>query len=432
MTSPATVPNFTPAPDSGQDFDCLSDADFDSISAIIDSLCLLPSVQDLLRDIGAKRMRVGRKGYSVVSMFRCFFAKYMISERYTTRLIERLWASQRLREICGLTGIPSEPTFSRFFKRLAQEPERLEPAIVVLVEMLREFFPDLGKRLAIDSTDISAWAKPFRKQGPSDPDAKTGVRTAKSKSVGDDGLPKKMEYFFGYKSHLICDSIVGIPLAQVFLPANEPDTSQLPDVLNKALDAYPWLKKTTTHMTADKGYDARSNFAFLIEKNIEPVILSRRPTAADSLYNGIFNKDGLPMCDDGVTPMEYVGSEGNRHMFRCPATGCAMKSRTSGAMRFCDTTALWIESTPDNARALGWKTPKASAEWKSLYAERPIIERLFGSMKTSRILNQHQYRTGKKVETHVNLAILCYLGTMLGRAKSGEFEKIRHMRVKLG
>ncbi len=434
MASPVTISNLTPVLDSGQEHPAAPAVDYVTINSVLNDLCALPSIQNLIEDLDAKRRkaRAGRRGYSPRTMLRLAIARHLIPERFVTRFIRRLRMSPRLRVICGLKDdrIPCESTFSKFARRLCESVTRLESAHSELVELLRDYFPELGARLSIDSTDVPAYSRPFRKQGPSDPDARLGVRTAKNKSVGDGGKPKKMEHFFGYKSHLVCDATVGIPLTQVFLPADRPDTTQLPVVMDKATKAYPWLEPTV--LMADRGYDATANFTYLTERNVEPVILSRRPTAADELYGGVFTKNGTMLCDDGETEMEYLESKGEWHKFGCPATGCAMREKSNGSMQFCDVKALWVKSTPDNVRALGWKVAKASAEWQSLYAERPIVERLFASLKTSRILNQHQYRGKNKVEAHTLLALLGYTGTMLGRARAGEFDAIRDMRLNLG
>ena len=437
MASPATAFDSTPTSDTGQVTDAAHSTDYDGLGAILDSIVALPAIQDLLREIGAPRQRVGRKGYAPVVLFRAYLAKYIISERYTTRFIERLKVSPTLCEICGLTGrIPSESTFSRFFSRVVQEPARLESGHRMLVEELREFFPDLGKRVAIDSTDIQAWSNPRRSE-PSDPDAAWGVRTAKSQSTNAKDN-KDTEYFYGFKAHALCDSIYGVPLGYILMSANHNDSPQLPLVLDKAHRIYDWLEPK--HLLADRGYDSEKNHAVCMERGIIPIIHIRRPGSnalKKGRFQGIYDVDGRPSCPDTEsTPMEYVRTEhakdGTYHLYRCNPEGCALKAKSSGAMLYCDTRELLREKVvPGNYRLVG-PVARSSEEWGVLYAEHPVIERMFGSMKTSRNLNQHQYRGQNKVEAHANFAVLTYLGTMLGRARAGEFDRVRHMRVKLG
>ena len=442
MTTLATQFNLTPISDSGQERNAAPETDCGTIKAISDYICELSAFQELTARLGARRKVVGRKGFGVQTMFSLFLARYLLGERYIVRFIRRLEMTPRLREICGLTDgrIPSEATFSRVFKQLSEEIELLEAAHTEVVELLREYLPDIGQRVAIDSTDIRAWSKPFRKPEPSDLDARTGVRTAKNKSVGDDRKSKKTEYFFGFKIHLICCSITGVPLSWVFLPADKNDSPQLPVVLDKALNAYPWL--SPTHLMADRGYDSEKNHVACIERSIVPIIHIRRPGSQalkKDRYQGIYDLLGRPSCPDSdVTAMEYVGTERGKdgtidHLYRCNPEGCPLKAKSSGALTYCDTREIHRERVGGDAgyRLVG-PVARSSPEWQSLYAERPVVERLFASLKTSRILDLHQFRGKAKVETHILLALLCYTATMLGKARSGEFDEIRYMRVKLG
>ena len=402
----------------------LAKSGFRFLAYTLDALETLPSVQDTLKAIVESR-RNGRPGYQPRILFRAFCLKYLLGERYTVGLIERLRASPRLREICGMERIPSESTFSRFFKCLADMPDFTDQAMAEMVERLRERLPDVGESVAVDSTDIEAYANPNRSK-PTDTTAVWGVRTKKSKS----GSKKDTEPFFGYKLHSTTDTVYGIPLAHILLPANQNDSPQLSKLVNKAYKTYRWFKPA--HLLADRGYDSQDNHQFLFDRGITPIIHIRKPTANDGLYDGFYNAKGQPVCGDGKTPMEYVGTNprSGKHLFRCPPNGCALKSRSSGAVRYCDTTALWLDPS-DNLRVLG-VVYRASSQWKRLYNRRQVIERMFGSMKQSRILNRHQYVQRNKIELHVGMSVLTYLTTMFTRVDAGDMDKIRYMRVKTG
>ena len=135
-------------------------------------------------------------------------------ERFTVGFIERLRTSPRLTELCGFSGsLPSEATFSRFFKLLSTASG--DDFIADMVEKLQTELPDLGENIAVDSTDIEAYSNPNR-SFVSDPDAEWVRRTTKSKSS-----TKETEPFFGYKSHALCDTVYGAPIAHIVLPANQ-------------------------------------------------------------------------------------------------------------------------------------------------------------------------------------------------------------------
>ncbi len=390
------------------------------LRAALDELENLPSVQSMLNTI-LKQRRNTRPGYPPRAVFRAFCLKYLLSERFTVGFIERLKTSPSLRKVCGFRrAVPSEPTFSRFFKLLTAKLD--DEFIAEMVDKLQTELPDLGENIAIDSTDIEAYANP--KQTPvSDPNAAWGYRTTKSKSNGT----KETELFFGYKMHSITDAVHGAPLTHVVLPANKHDSPRLSPLTQKSQRTHPWLKPK--HMLADKGYDSMSNHQFLVQRGIVPIIHIRK-SSRGGLAGDVYHTSGVPACGDGKTKMVYLGTDPRtgHHAFRCPPAGCKLKSKSSGAMIYCDPTPHW-EDPMNNLRVLGI-VARASPQWRTLYKKRPIIERLFGSMKRTRLLDKHQYRGQRKIETHVILSVLTYLATMLVRARSGDMKRLRHMRIR--
>ena len=389
----------------------------------------LEKVKGMLASIALSR-RNTRPGYPPAYLWRLHSLKFLLGEPYNLSLIQRLKSSTELRALCGFgEQVPSEATVSRFFKKMAEDFRELgEQFVLEMVKRLARYLPsDFGRVCAIDSTDVPSFANG---DGGSlcDTYADWGRRTRKRahRSKGSEDT----EPFFGRKLHMLIDAVNGLVICYIILPASKNDSPILPKLIEKAKALYG-ADFSPEILLGDRGYDATTNFAYLIENEVEPVILARKPTAADGLYHGEFNKDGLPVCDDGRVLMEYVQSEGNRHMFKCPATGCAMKSKSSGAMRYCDTTALWIESTPDKTRGVGWKLPKANREkWFEVYDERQVVERFFSSAKQSRLLTKNNYLKPEKIELHLNLAILLYIATQATHLAADDFENVLKMRIR--
>ena len=350
--------------------------------------------------------------------------KYLLNERFIVGFIERLRTSPRLQQICGLSGIPSESTFSRFFALLSNVTN-MDRLIAEMVDTLRTKLPDLGNDVAVDSTDIEAYANPNHTPV-TDSDATWGHRTTKAKSSKG---AKDTEPFFGYKLHSICDTVYGAPLAHVLLPANRNDSPQLPRLVRQAQGMYSWLKPK--HLLADRGYDSKANHVFLVQRGIVPIIHIRKPTAGDGLHDGLYSKKGAPVCD-GKTPMDFLGTDPKSgwHLFQCPPAGCQLKARSRLMARYCNTTAHW-EDPASNYRVLG-VVSRSDPQWSRLYRRRPIIERLFSSLKRSRLLNKHQYVRKRKIEAHVGMSTLTYLATMLARVQAGAPYRMRHMRLRVG
>ena len=127
--------------------------------------------------------------------------------------------------------------------------------------------------------------------------------------------------------------------------------------------------------------------------------------------------------------MEYIGTDQERgHLLRCPADGCRLKDKI-GFSRYCDDEHF---EKPEGVllRRVG-RVPRAGKRWGRLYKWRTTIERMFGSMKASRLLNLHRYRGIRKVRLHAALCTLNYLATMLHRVKAGHLADMRKIRLPL-
>ena len=89
------------------------------LEAVLEAIEAIPEAQKLISTIAEKR-RNTRPGYSARNMLLACYAKYLLNEPYVVGLIERFRGSVRLRELCGFDTVPSESTFSRFFKFLSE------------------------------------------------------------------------------------------------------------------------------------------------------------------------------------------------------------------------------------------------------------------------------------------------------------------------
>src|SRR5437660_8031747 len=101
----------------------------------------------------------------------------------------------------ALGGAPSHWACYRFARKLRAERERIAGCLDALAASLREQYPEMGTEVAIDASDMPAYANGQRylyKDGPerqtySDPDASWGHRSAVSTRKGGG--------FYGYRLH---------------------------------------------------------------------------------------------------------------------------------------------------------------------------------------------------------------------------------------
>ncbi|MYC32664.1 MAG: transposase [Chloroflexi bacterium] len=376
--------------------------------------------------------RTGRPPYPVDAMWRVVLCKYLLSIRYNIELVQLLRTDPRLREVCGLGDrVPSESMVSRFFKRLTAHQDLIDEAIRALISKIARLIDNqsaltdegVGSMIAIDSTDVPSFSNPNpRRNCPvSDPEARWGHKTSTRTKKG----AEKVEWTFGYKVHLICDAVYGVPLTYIILPANESDSRQLPELVSKLMAEQPWIEPQW--LLADKGYDSNRNWRWLDDRMIDPVILMRDLYKPGDLYDA----KGRVVCTGGQA-MEYVETDPSLgHLFRCPPEGCHLKGQLAFSL-YCQDSYENPDDPNDHdlLRRVG-RVARASKEFKDLYSNRQTIERLFGSAKQSRLLATHRYYRLFKVRLHVALSIMTYLLTMLNRVMVGRMDQLRRMRIRL-
>lgn len=384
---------------------------------VLNSIERLPEIEEMLDAIVRSRLNA-RPGYSPRSLLRLFCLKFLLNERFNVQLLQRLDASPALLDLCGLDTTPSEPTLSRFFRRLT-EHSTLTDAVATMVRRLRTELPDLGEVVSLDGTDIEAYGNPNHNP-PIDEDARWGVRTAKNKSR----RKKDTEYFYGYKMLMLADAVHDVPLHYRLYPANTSETKQLLPIVSEAQETHEWLKPG--YLIADRGYDSVANHKFLVKRGVAPIIHIRKMSKDGGLHDGIYTTKGSPTCLGG-REMTYVRTDGEtgKHLYRCPAEGCDRKGKS--AFNRCDD-SHW-EDPMDNLRVIGI-VARQSKTWRDLYRRRQGVERYFSSAKRSRLLDKHQYLTMRKVQTHVALSVLTYLATMYARIRVGDADSMRQMRIR--
>jgi hypothetical protein len=146
-------------------------------------------------------------------------------------LRRELLRNGELRWVCGFDpglgakAVPTKDAFSRFISLLLTHDYFLDEMFHALLEKLGQMLPDLGVKLAVDSKAIESFARPVRTEnnhkepdGRRDVDADWGKKTYQGQR--DDGSTwEKVKSWYGYKLHLLVDSIYELPLE--LLPITE-------------------------------------------------------------------------------------------------------------------------------------------------------------------------------------------------------------------
>lgn len=383
--------------------------------AFIESIFEQIDASELVQGLDAYRW-TGRRGYSPEYMWRAALLRYLLNLRHTRDLIAYLNASPRLRLLCGFRQqVPSESTFSRFFSRLVLHQAEVDVVLRQVVELTGGRLKHFGREVAIDSTDIKAFARGYKHRRKVDREAEWGIRTSKDPKVDK-------QHFYGYKLHLICDARYGVPLSWQVLPANANDSPQLPKLFDQLRREYPNFR--SRFAIADRGYDSGSNYRYLHEAKIGAVIGIRNTDKSETTWS----LQGFPRCIGGLD-MDYHGTDREKgHLFRCPEGGCHLNDEVQFS-RHCDSEFYEKPETDSELRKVG-HFARANPAWQRLYNRRGSVERLFGSAKQSRLLDTHRCFGIQRVRLHVVLSLLAYTGTMAAHVAAGDPKNVRQMDVR--
>jgi hypothetical protein len=172
----------------------------------------------------------------------------------------------------ALGGTPSHWACYRFATKLRAERAPLAACLDALAASLRARMPEMGREVAIDASDLPAYANGQRylyNHGPerqrySDPDASWGHRSAVSTRKGGG--------FYGYKIHAAVCATTGLPLAWQVETARS----------NESLFAAPLLDKVRARgfraevAMLDKGYDNNRVYDECRERGVTPIIPLRK------------------------------------------------------------------------------------------------------------------------------------------------------------
>jgi hypothetical protein len=181
------------------------------VAALLDS----PEIAQLVSELAATRW-TGRPGYPIRTMVGMALAKSLYTLPTWTRTVALVAEHAALRAALGCpepADVPSVHACYRFAAKLRAFKPLLDACLDRVTASLHEQLPELGATVAIDASDMPAYANGQRylyKGGPerktySDPDASWGHRSAVSTRAAGS--------FYGYKLHQVVCAITGLPLA---------------------------------------------------------------------------------------------------------------------------------------------------------------------------------------------------------------------------
>ncbi len=191
-----------------------------------------------------------------------------------TKVVALVGEHWKLQRVLGCEGNPpSQWAAYRWAAKLRENGDMLERCIDSVVAGLKEKMPSYGTDLAIDASDMPAYANGQRfvskdseveRNWHTDPDASWGHRSAVSTRRGGG--------FFGYRLHAAVCTATDLPVAWTVETAKANETRFAADLIDSAQQR--GCMAATAAM--DKGYDQRTVYDQCMERDCLPLIPLRQ------------------------------------------------------------------------------------------------------------------------------------------------------------
>lgn len=361
-----------------------------SVASELAGLLDSPEFAELIAELEATRW-TGRPGYPIRSMIGMALAKSLYVIPTWTRTVALAREHTALAAAIAPDGdVPSVYACYRFTAKLRAYVDLLDACIAGVLDALKARNPDMGVNVAIDGSDLPAYANGQRylsKHGPererySDPDASWGHRSAVSTRKGGG--------YYGYKVHAAVDTLTGLPLAWTVETASAAETTFALGLIDATRERGFGVRTAIM----DKGYDNGPIHDGCMDRGICPITPLRetgRVKAGDA---------NAPTCEHGK--WTFAGTDYKRQAtkWRCPTGECQPKSR-------------WVKA--DRLHPL---IPRETKRSRKLYRSRGAVEREFGRLKHEWALLPLRVRSLDRVRLHADLTILAKLGCALAKAQA--------------
>lgn len=330
----------------------------------------------------------GRKGYGARALVGACLVKSLYAIPTWTRTAALIREHTALRDALG--DAPSVYACYRLASKLRQHKPLLDACIGRVAASVRAQLPEYGLDVAIDASDLPAYAngqRYIKKGGPlrekfSDPDASWGHRSAISTRKGGG--------FYGYKIHAAVCARTDLPITWEVATARDHE-ARYAEPLLEALAARGFAPDSCV---MDKGYDTEPIHTACEARNMRPII----PLKETGLVKQ--GKHLPPTCEHGVWTFAGADFKRKRAKWRCPTAECEPK-------------AVWRK-----ASRLHPLIPRESKRFGDLYRGRGSIERTFGRLKHEYGLTPLRIRGLTRVQLHADLTCFAMLAQALARARA--------------
>ena len=382
----------------------------------------------------------GRDDHPVRAIWNSVLAGVVFQHPSIESLRRELGRNGQLRHLCGLHGVPSAAAYTRFLQAVVQQYEEIDAMFERMVEELETLLPGFGKHAGIDGKALASFARGKAKSalpdGRRDTDGDYGTKTYKGQRK-DGTAWEKIVHWFGYRLHLVVDTVYELPLAFTVTKASTADLSGGKALLQQMDLRQHWLLDRMESLAADKGYDDTDLTVTLFERyGIKPVIDIRHswkdgetsrllPGHTNATYDLHGNVDCYEPETGARHRMSNGGFEKDRMTLKklCPARhgGIACPAVDTCPLAKGLRVPLAID------RRIFTPIDRSGYAWKRLYKGRTAVERVNSRLDVSFGFELHTIRGLAKMKLRVGLALCVMLAMAIGHIRENQPGKIRSL-----
>lgn len=384
---------------------------------------------------------IGRPPLSPPSLLRALIYKNIRCFPSLTELVIELRENSSIAQRCGFDLRFNLPSVERFSTFLRDTPNYLLQAIRNnLVFQLVELKEISGKYLATDSCPIKANVKENNlktvvkdrfdktKHPKGDKESRLGVIV----TFPNPGK-KKIEYFWGYRHHIICDAFSELPIAEITKPAN---VSEISLFIPQCRTLQQMFHFPINAVAADSLLDSTAIIEFIVKELKAKPVIAKNPRASNKT-NITLSSKGVPICIAGFEMLsrgKFKDKKQNRirHKFICPITGSKKFAKEHPYCpwlhpKFINDNGCITYLRVDVDESIRRTIDYGSQEFKKIYNLRTGAERIF-----SRLLAlSMQESTVKGLNATANVCTIAHitvLSVALTAVRSGQKDKIRFVK----
>jgi hypothetical protein len=388
----------------------------------------------------------GRFPCSRPALLRTFVYKNIRCLPSLTELFIELNEHSNISATCGLDPSKAIPSVERFSSFLHDTPNSsLQNVRMDLVKQLASAGEITFKYLSGDSCPILANVK--------ENNLKTIARDRFDKSKIPKGDPecrlgtivtfpspnqKKIQYFWGYRNHVINDAFSELPIHEITKPAHVGESPLLIPNLREIVSTY---NLNPDHQIdafiADAAYDSVQNFEFIVKELKAKPIIAENPRNKNP-QDLKLSRRGYPCCIAGFEMVSrgiFKDSKQDRirHKFICPIRGSKKFAKQHPVCpwwhpKFLAGKGCITYLRVDADDSIRKNIDRHSPEFKKLYNLRTSSERIFSRLLS--IFMQHP--TVKGLNATANLCTIAHitvLAVALTAVNIDQKDKIRFVKT---